>query len=40
MNEPVGEQFNLDGFKWEDMGLVTDHNPHWRDAERKNKEKF
>ena len=39
--EPVGEHFNLNGHKLEDMTVVViDHNPHWTDAERKNKEKF
>ena len=39
--EPVGEHFNLNGHKWEDMTVVViDHNPHWTDAERKSKEKF
>ena len=41
IKEPVGEHFNLDDHKWEDMMvLVIDHNPNWTDAERKNKEKF
>jgi hypothetical protein len=41
MKEPVGEHFNLNGHKWEDMTVVViDHNPHWTDAERKSKEKF
>jgi predicted GIY-YIG superfamily endonuclease len=37
----IKEHFNLNGYKWEDMKVVViDHNPHWTDAERKNKEKF
>jgi hypothetical protein len=39
--EPVGVHFNLNGHKWENMTVVViDHNLHWTDAERKNKEKF
>nr|XP_022316718.1 uncharacterized protein LOC111120285 [Crassostrea virginica] len=41
INEPVGEHFNLEGHKWEDMTVVViDHNPRWTDAQRKSKEKF
>ena len=41
LREPVGEHFNLEGHKWEDMSVVViDHNPDWSDAERKRKEKF
>ena len=39
--EAVGEHFNLEGHKWEDMSVVViDHNPDWGDAERKRKEIF
>lgn len=41
MLEPVGEHFNLNGHKWEDMLVfVIDHNQDWTDAERENKEHF
>ena len=41
LKEPVGEHFNLEGHKWEDMAVVViDHNPNWSDVERKRKEKF
>jgi predicted GIY-YIG superfamily endonuclease len=41
IQEPVTEHFNLSGHKWQDMSVVViDHNAHWNDTERKNKEKF
>lgn len=41
ITEPVGEHFNLDGHKWEDMIVVViDHNQTWSSTDRKKKEKF